>query len=52
MSSQVARFEARGTPRRAGAWERSAHWVAPLLAGGVFVLATYLMYSNCGAALI
>jgi len=29
-----------------------AHWVAPLLAGGAFALATYLMYANCGAALI
>jgi hypothetical protein len=51
MSSHVAGFEARRT-RSAGAWERSAHWVAPLLAGGVFALATYLMYANCGAALI
>ena len=52
MTSHVAGFQVRGSQRRAGAWERSAHWVAPLLAGGVFLLATYLMYANCGAALI
>ena len=51
MSSHVAGFEARSR-RPTGVWERSAHWVAPLLAGVVFVLATYLMYANCGAALI
>jgi hypothetical protein len=51
MSSHAASFQARST-RPVGIWERSAHWVAPLVAGGVFVLATYLMYANCGAALI
>jgi hypothetical protein len=51
MSSYAAGFAARRTPPTA-AWERSAPWVAPLVAGGVFVLATYLMYLNCGAALI
>jgi hypothetical protein len=51
MSSHVAGFAGRST-RPAGVWERCAHWVAPLLAGGVFALATYLMYANCGAALI
>ena len=51
MSSHAAQFGARRA-RPAGIWARCAHWLAPLLAGGVFVLATYLMYSNCGAALI
>jgi hypothetical protein len=49
--SSYAGFQPRSA-RPAGVWERSAHWVAPLVAGGVFVLATYLMYANCGAALI
>ena len=51
MSHDAARCQARSA-RAAGAWERSAPWVAPLLAGAVFALATYLMYANCGAALI
>ena len=51
MSSHAASVQTRST-RPAGGWERSAHWVAPLLAGGVFALATYLMYATCGAALI
>ena len=29
-----------------------AHWVAPLLAGGAFALATYVMFASCGVALI
>jgi len=51
MSSRAAQFGARRA-RPAGIWERSAHWLAPLLAGAVFLLATYLMAANCGAALI
>jgi hypothetical protein len=51
MSSHAAGFETRHI-RPAGVWERCAHWLAPLVAGGVFVLASYLMYANCGAALI
>jgi hypothetical protein len=33
-------------------WERSAPWVAPLLTTAVLALATLVMYSSCGAALI
>jgi len=51
MSRAAAGFEPRSA-RAAGAWQRSAPWVAPLLAGAVVALATYLMYANCGAALI
>jgi hypothetical protein len=33
-------------------WERAAPWVAPLLTVAVFALATFVMYTNCGAAVI
>jgi len=35
-----------------GSWERSAPWVAPLLTAALLVLATFIMYTSCGAALI
>jgi len=35
-----------------GSWERSAPWVAPLLTACVLALATFVMYTSCGAALI
>jgi hypothetical protein len=35
-----------------GPWERTAPWVAPLLTAGVLALATFVMFANCGAALI
>ena len=35
-----------------GSWERSAPWVAPLLTAALVALATFLMYTSCGAALI
>ena len=40
----------RPSPR--GSWERTAPWVAPLLTAGVLALATFVMYTSCGAALI
>jgi hypothetical protein len=35
-----------------GQWQRSAPWVAPLLTVGVLALATFVMFANCGVALI
>jgi hypothetical protein len=35
-----------------GSWQRSAPWVAPLLTAAVLALATFVMYTSCGAALI
>jgi hypothetical protein len=40
----------RDAPHRS--WERSAPWVAPLLTAAVLALATFVMYTSCGAALI
>lgn len=51
MSSNTSGLD-RFSRARHGAWERSAPWVAPLLTAGVLVLATFLMYASCGAALI
>lgn len=33
-------------------WERTAPWMAPLVTVGVLALATFVMFTSCGAALI
>ena len=51
MSSNAAGFDRRaGGPHRP--WESSAPWIAPLLTVGLLVLATFVMFASCGAALI
>lgn len=50
MSSHAAHFSHRARAPRG--WERSAPWVAPLVAVGVLALATFLVFATCGAALI
>jgi len=39
-----------GTPH--AQWERSAPWVAPLVTAAVFALATFVVFTSCGAALV
>jgi hypothetical protein len=51
MNGTVQGFEVRAA-RPAGLWERSAHWVAPLLTAALVGLAVLYMYDSCGTSLI
>jgi hypothetical protein len=51
MNGNSLGFEVRAA-RPAGLWERSAHWMAPLLAAALVGLAILFMYDSCGTSLI